>query len=247
MLRHLPATFAAITFALSASAATAASLSKSDVESIVKKYIQDNPEVVVDSLKAYQMKKAEEAQKNAKKAIVEKEKELRSGSPVFGNPKGNVTIVEFYDFHCGYCKKMLPVITDLVKSDPEVRIVMKDFPILSADSAVAAKASIAFYKLNPKKYMDFYAAMMGAQGGYTQDSVGEIAKKFDVSPEKLKKEMESKATEEQLNKNQALARDLNISGTPAFILGSELLPGAVSLEDLKARVEAARKGKASSS
>jgi protein-disulfide isomerase len=234
----------AATFSMHVSTANAAdALTKYDVENIVKETIKNNPEIITDSLKKAQEKQRADQEKKAKEALKSKSKELTSSknSPVVGNPKGDVTVVEFFDYHCGYCKKMLPVISELIKSDKKVRVVFKEFPILSPDSELAAKAALAVYRVKPDKYFDFHTELMTETSQYSEESLLKAAEKVGVNPDKVKKEMNADWVNEELKKDRELADALAIRGTPAFIVGDTLLPGASSLEDLKKLIAEQRK------
>jgi len=141
-------------------------MSKSDVEGVVKDYLNDHPEVIMDALKKFQEKQRAEAATKATATLKSRKEDILTdkNTPIAGNAKGDVTVVEFFDYHCGYCKKMVPTVTQLLKDDPKLKFSFKELPILSPDSEVAARASIAFSRLAPKKYFEYHTALMGMSG-----------------------------------------------------------------------------------
>lgn len=246
MKAHLPKLFLSIlTAGLLFSQAPLAddkALTKSDVEAIVKQVIKDNPEILIESVQGYQKKKAGEDLEKASKAIVDRKAELTqdSVSPSVGNPKGDVTIIEFFDYHCGYCKQFLPVVSQLVSEDPKLRVVFKEFPILSEDSNLAAKAALAVNSIDKSKYLAYHTALMKSTGQFSQDTLTDKAVAIGIDREAFRKALASPEIDKELSKNRELASALYITGTPAIVIGEDLIPGVIPLNDLKKRVEAAR-------
>jgi len=143
---------------------------------------------------------------------------------VGGNPKGDITVVEFFDYNCGYCKRVAPTVSAVLNNDPNVRIVYKEFAILGPQSLVAARAALAAKRQG--KYHEFHDAMMSAEQA-DGDSVTATARALGLDYEKLVKDMEDPKITEQLERNYRLATALGINGTPAFVIGDRLVPGAV--------------------
>jgi protein-disulfide isomerase len=206
------------------------------IEAIVRDYLAKNPIVVVDALRAYEENRQADALV-ANRAALERD----PGTPFAGNPKGDVTIVEFFDYRCGYCKKVTPVVREVLKKDGNVRFVFKEFPILGPDSRKAAEAAQAAWKIEPDKYLAFHVAMMENRGSLDEARILEIAKSVGLDPAKLKTAMTDPSVKAKLNDNLELAQKLQIGGTPAFVVDDQIMPGAVDLETLVAAVEAARK------
>jgi protein-disulfide isomerase len=235
-------------FTLIASSAFAqqpvATMTKEQVQTIVKEYLTSNPEVVVDALNAYQEKKAREASEKTKKTLKEKKAELfdNPALPAVGAKDADVQIVQFFDYHCGYCKHMLPVITELLDTDKKIRVVFHELPILSEDSTLASKAALAVNSIKPEKYFDFHRALMNTKGQYTEKGLAAEAKKLGIAEKDFKAALANPEIQKQLDTNQALAKELGISGTPAFVIGDEFIPGAGSLESFKKIIEEQRKG-----
>lgn len=196
---------------------------KKIIEQITHDYLINNPEVLVEvsqklqEQQENQMKKIEE---NAQKAIPKLAKELfnDSNSPIIGNPKGNVTIVEFFDYQCPHCKNMSQVVDGIVKKDDKVRVVLKEFPIFGSSSVYASKAALAANKQG--KYTQFHDALMETANPLTKEKVLEAAKSVGLNIDQLNKDMESKEVKDELDQNLKLAQKLGIMVTPVFIIGS---------------------------
>ena len=161
-------------------------------------------------------------------------------SPVVGNPNGDVTLVEFFDYHCAYCKRVLKDVMTMLDDDPGLRIVFKEFPILGPDSIVAARAALASRNQDPGKYLEFHAALMSTRGRLTQSRILAIARDVGFETERLVTDMDSPEVTAMLERNLALAGALGINGTPTFVIGDHLIPGAIDLDALKQLVALAR-------
>ncbi len=228
-------------------------MTREEIEGIIRDFIKSNPEVLVESLEEYQRKLwAQELQRRA--AAVEKsQNKLTSDpdSPVAGNPEGDITIVEFFDYNCGYCKRMVNTIAALLKEDTNVKVVFKEFPILTVNlptdySRMAAKASLAVFRIAPEKYFDFHQAVMHMSARPTEDALLGIASGLKIDTTGLREEMKKPEIDAELKEVQDLAESLGVSGTPALVINGELTPGAITLEQLKAKIAAARNSKKSS-
>jgi protein-disulfide isomerase len=212
------------------------------VEKLVRDYILNNPEILVESLRGYEEKHRQAADEQAQKAIIASRDALEKDptSPVAGNLQGNVTLIEFFDYRCGYCKKVVPSIQELLQTDKNIRIVFKEFPILGPDSVTASRAALAAWKIAPEKYLPFHLALMESRGEMNEARVLETGKKVGIDVNKLKAAMSDPAIKASIDRNVELARKLQINGTPAFIIGGELVPGAVDLATLREMVATAR-------
>ncbi len=220
----------------------AAKVSKEEVEKLVRDYILHNPEIILKSVRDHQAKQQAEKTARAKKQLDDKHEELtRSpGSPVGGNPEGDVTVVEFFDYRCGYCRKSFPALIELERTDPKVRIVFKEFPILGPQSLFAARAALAARAQG--KYLALHKAMMGGRVPVSEAGIMAAAKSLGIDAEKLRKDMDDPAVAAEIRKNNQLAADLGIRGTPAFVVGKELIPGAADIARLRQLVRQARSG-----
>jgi protein-disulfide isomerase len=214
------------------------------VEALVKQYILDHPEVIIESMQNYQIRQQIAEQEAATAALAASRDEIKNdaSAPVAGNPKGDVTIVEFFDYRCAYCKRVLPSVRELLESDKNVRYVFKELPILGPDSVTASRAALAAWKIAPEKYFAFHSALMEARGELGEEQVLQIAEKVGLDRKRVKAGMAAPEIEKTIQRNLELAQKLRIQGTPAFIVGDALVPGAVDIEQLKDMVATARKG-----
>jgi len=230
--------------AIPAAAADSAPASPPDaaaVEKIVHDYLLKNPEVVVKALEAYKAKAQADEMAEQRRAIDSRRDEIFKDplSAVGGNPDGDVTLVEFFDYRCGVCKRTHPVIEELVKRDGRIRMVYKEWPILGPDSVYASQAAIASRKQDAGKYVAFHNALMTARR-VTRDSVLAIAAKTGLDTKRLERDMMAPEVEQIIKRNYSLAQALKINGTPSFIIGNTLLYGARDLETLRQVVSDAR-------
>lgn len=212
------------------------------LDALVRQYILEHPEVVVEALHRYeQQQRVAEAQRQ-QQAIVALADRLTADprDPVIGNARGDVTLVEFFDYRCPYCERMSGTLAQLVEEDQNLRVVMKEFPILSPQSTQAARAALAAARQG--KYKAFHFALMAGGGGFTDDEILMVAEQVGLDGERLQRDMQDPAIEAVLRDNHALAEQIGITGTPAFIVGRTLIPGALSLEELRAKIAAARAG-----
>jgi protein-disulfide isomerase len=215
----------------------AKNLSKSDVEQIIHDYLLNNPELILNSVDDYQKKSARSTQG----AALEKNKDTLfkdSDSPEVGNPKGDVTVVEFMDYNCHYCKLSMPIVLSLLEKDKNIRVVFKDFPILGPTSETAAKWALAAKK--QKKYFEFHKLLMNNKTPISDGLLEKIAKSLEMNLEQAKKDADGTETLLQIEKNRTLASSLGLSGTPAFIIGDDVSFGALSLEEMEKKISEER-------
>jgi protein-disulfide isomerase len=215
---------------------------KEAIEQVVRDYIRAHPEVIVQALDDYQAKKdADERAAQGQSLSSKAEQIFRSpSSPVIGNPKGDVTLVEFFDYQCGYCKRSQPDLERLMKADSGLRVVLKEFPILGPASVTAARASLAAQKQD--KYLDFHNKLMGFKGQLTDDVVYSVAGQVGLDLDKLKKDMNDPSVVAELRDNMDLAQTLGVQGTPAFVINDQIIPGAVGFDALKSQIDKDRAG-----
>ncbi len=214
--------------------------SRQAIEKAIRDYLKAHPEVVEEALQVLEARRREEEKRRAREAVqANRDQLLNDGaSPVGGNPQGDVTVVEFFDYRCGYCKGVAPDVKKLLQEDPNVRLVYKEFPILGPESALAARAALAAHAQG--KYRPFHDALMAASGPLTMPAILQLARKAGLDAAKLRLAMEAPEIRATIERNRALADALGITGTPAFVVGTELVPGAVDLHALKALVSQAR-------
>jgi protein-disulfide isomerase len=210
------------------------------MEKIIHDYLLAHPEVIIEAVDNYQKQQEKASAEKQARALVDRRDELlhTPADPVIGNPNGDVTVVEFFDYRCPYCKSVAASFIDQYDRDGKVRLVLKEFPILGADSEFASKAALAAQKQG--KYREFHVAMMTFKGKLTSDDVRLLAAKVGIDVAKLEQDMQDPAILETINRNYALADALGIKGTPAFIIGDELVPGAITVEDMQKRIAAVR-------
>ncbi len=213
---------------------------KAAIEKIVHDYILENPEVLIEAMRELD-KKQQAADLAESQVVIEKNHKAIYNNPddfVAGNPKGDVTIVEFFDYQCGYCKRSFEPLMAFVKGDGNIRLVLKEFPILGPVSLEASKAAIAAKRQG--LYFEMHKALFSHKGQIDSQAIIEIAETIGLDMEKLKKDMADPAIADMVSRQYNLAETLKIDGTPAFIVGGELYPGAADHDRLEAMVKAAR-------
>jgi protein-disulfide isomerase len=244
--RFLAATLA-ILFALSGIAAPASAqqnetlTDQAKMEQIIHDYLLAHPEVILESVEKYQKQQEQASAQKQSQALVDRREELlhAAADPVIGNPNGDVTIVEFFDYRCPYCKQVEPALEALLGEDRQLRLVYKEFPVLGADSVTASKAALAAKKQG--KYDAFHRAMMTLKGQINEAAVFKTAESVGLDVERLKRDIASPEVARALKANSDLAKALDIGGTPAFVIGEEIVPGAIDLASLKQMIATARK------
>ena len=211
------------------------------IEKIVREYLMKHPEVIIEAVQELEKRQTQARDQAAKQTIAQRKAELirDPDTPVGGNPDGDVTIVEFFDYHCGYCKRAHPTMQSVVKGDPKIRVAYKQMPILTPNSRVAAAGALAAARQG--KYAEMHNALMEARGELTKDRVLKIAADLKLDTDKLEKDMAAPAIGQQIDRSLELARSLGIDGTPAFVIGSKVIPGAVDASVIRAAVAEARK------
>ncbi len=213
-------------------------LTRPEIEKIVREYILQHPEVLMESVRQFQERERTSQRQKAKDAVQQHLAELTSdpATPVAGNADGTVTIVEFFDYRCGYCKQVAPTLAKLLASESKLRVVFKELPILGPDSIVAAKAGLAAHRQGA--YLKFHQALMASTGPITPDAIERLALKLGLDPAKLKADMESPEVEALIENNRKLAEAIGVEATPAFVIGSEVVPGALSEAGFRTLIEA---------
>ena len=195
------------------------------LDSIIKEFIQNNPEVVRDTL----MSLAAREETERKQAGMSRVRNDR-GDPVMGNPDGAITLYEFSDYNCGYCKRVFEPIQQMLRDNPDVRLVIKEFPILSQSSLIAAQAAIAAEMQG--KFADYHIGMMTYRGQITNDVVMRVAEQAGLDNTQLQKDMESPETATIIQRTREAAATLALNGTPALVIGDTVVPGAIGLDEL---------------
>src|SRR6516165_6005719 len=244
----LPALFA-LTICAMPPAVSAQSFSdgqRGEIESIIRNYLIAHPEVLEDAMAELNKRQAAaEAEKH--EASVAQNSEAIFNSPrgvVLGNKDGDVGFVEFFDYNCGYCKRAMADMLDLLKTDPKLKVVLKEFPVLSEGSVESAKVAVAARMQDPKKYLDFHQKLLGGRGPADKTRAMAAAKDAGLDVTRIEKDLLSPEIKATISENMKLAEDMDLNGTPSYVIGKQIVVGAVGLEGLKAKIGLARCGKA---
>jgi protein-disulfide isomerase len=219
-----------------------------EIQAIIKDYLIKNPEVLRDAITALDAKeKAAEAETRAK-ALARLSGEIAGGPDGFavGNPDGKITLVEFFDYNCGYCRRSIPDVARLMKDNPDLKVVLRDFPILSPASVDAAIiAGAAHRQLSADKFWDFHKSLLGSHGLVGKEQAMASAKALGVDMAKLEKDAADPKVRAAIQHTDSMAKDLNLNGTPTFVIGGDVEVGAVGYDQLQADITNIRKcGKA---
>jgi protein-disulfide isomerase len=228
--------------AFSTPPAMAEGVNKAEIEKIIKEYLLANPEIMVEMQDALTAKREKLEKITRDKAISDSGAAIFSASAdaVIGNPKGDVTVVEFYDYNCGYCKRALNDMDAMVKADPNLRFVLKEYPILGEDSLKAHVVAQAFKKLMPEKYGEFHRTLLTGERA-TEDSAIAVAVLLGVNEADLRKGMTDPAISILFDQNHQLATALNITGTPSYVIKDDVVFGAMGADVLSGKVANVRK------
>jgi len=202
-------------------------------EQRVREYLLKNPEVIMEALQVLQQRQRAAEAETFKRTIAERSDDILNdpAAPVGGNPTGDVTLVEFFDYNCPYCRRVAPTVVELEEADPGLRLVYKEFPILGPGSEFAARAALAARKQG--KYVPFHKALMRATDQVTEPTVMEIAREVGLDTERLEQDMRDPAIQEAIARNLQLANALGITGTPSFVVGDRMVPGAADFRTLQ--------------
>jgi protein-disulfide isomerase len=222
---------------------------RGEVERIVREYLIAHPEVIQDAMAELEKRQsAADAEKH--KAAVKQYSEALFASPrqvVLGNPDGNVTFVEFFDYNCGYCKRAMDDMLTLMKNDPKLKIVLKEFPVLGPGSVEAAQVAVAVHMQDKsgKKYLEFHQKLLGGRGQADKARALAVAKDIGLDMGRLDKALASAEVKATLQESFKLAEALGLNGTPSYVIGDNVVVGAVGLDALKEKVNTSRCGKPS--
>lgn len=215
---------------------------KAEIEGIIRNYLLENPKLlqeVVDKLTTV-LEGEQKAQQAEAIAQLEGKFVSEGITPVLGNPKGDVDVVIFFDYNCGYCRAALPILDSLIKADPGVRVVMREFPVLGDNSRQAALGALAAYQQG--KYAAFHSAIAKMEGQTIgKDAVESVAKKIGLDMNAFREFMQSQKALDELSATYSMAQTLGIRGTPGYVIGEHVFPGMVELGVLQEFVSVARK------
>ena len=207
-------------------------LTEERVKELVLEAIRENPSIVFEAAMLMRQQQ-EEANQAALTSVLERNREILlndPNAPVLGNPDGDVTVVEFFDYNCPYCRRVKPSVEALLEQDKNVRLVYREWPILGEGSVFAARAALASREQG--KYEEFHWALMGMHGRAEEPSVMRIAEEVGLDLNRLRQDMESKEIDEHFATSVRLTKELGISGTPGFVIGDAVVPGVVEADQL---------------
>jgi protein-disulfide isomerase len=219
---------------------------KEEIQRIIKEYLIGHPEVLQEAVSELEKRQAAVEAGRAKEAL-SKHRDALFNSPrqvVLGDPQGQTTLVEFFDYNCGYCKRALDDMLTLMKGDPKLRIVLKEFPVLGPGSVDAAQVAVAVRmqdKSGGKKYLEFHQKLLGNRGPVDKARALAAAKDAGFDLARIEKDLQSPEVKATLEETMKLGEALGINGTPSYVVGDTVVPGAVGVAQLKQQIELARK------
>ena len=228
----LATVFAAFSFTTVA----AQELNEADIKRLALEAILEKPEILIEALSILQERENAALVEAQSTALTELRDDFEQNAPIFGNLDGSVTLVEFFDYNCGYCRRAAPEVKAVLETSKDVRIVYREFPIIGPGSEIAARASLA--ARNQGKYQQFHEAMMALNGQAFEASVMEVAGDVGLDLEVLKTDMQSDLVNDHIAASLRLAEALRITGTPTFVLGDEIIPGVIERGTLLEKIAA---------
>jgi protein-disulfide isomerase len=211
---------------------------KKEFGAFIKEYLIENPEIMLEVQDALERKQYETRNAKAADAVGDNQKAIFESNYdlSIGNPKGDVTLVEFFDYNCGYCKRAMSDMDTILKTDTNVRLVLKEFPILGPESVEAHKVSNAVKLIAPEKYPEFQRTLLGSSGRANEESAIEVAGTLGIKEADIRKSMAANTNDAQVKEAYQLATSLGITGTPSYIIGNEAVFGAVGAGPLKEKI-----------
>jgi protein-disulfide isomerase len=215
---------------------------KEVIENIIREYLMEHPEVIREAMEALEQKRiAAESEQQTKAIADNREKLLNSPMQVvLGNPAGDVTLVEFFDYNCGYCRRAHADMTRLINEDSKLRVVLKEFPVLGPASMEAAQVAIAVNIVAPEKYGEFHDKMLADKAQASADRAIAIAESIGIDGAKLREAVKNETVGKTIEEVYAMANSLGLTGTPSYVVGNEVVVGAVGFDELKSKIESVR-------
>jgi protein-disulfide isomerase len=248
MTRLAGAAAALLMLALPVAAQEFSAPQKGEIERIIKEYLISHPEVLQEAIAELDKRQAAADVEKAKAAVAGNAETLFNSTRqvVLGNPKGDVTMVEFFDYNCGFCKKAMADMFELLKDDPKLRIILKEFPVLGPGSVEAARVAVAVRMQDKtgKKYLEFHQKLLGGRGQADKARALAVAKEVGMDMKRIDTDLASDEIKVSLEESLKLAETLGLNGTPSYIVGNDVVIGAVGLDALRVKVSTARCGKA---
>ena len=221
---------------------------KAEIEAIIKDYLLQKPEILREAIGVLEVREKAAEAKAREKIVKDPSGALFSGAnqAVIGNPAGKITLIEFFDYNCGYCKRALSDLARLMKDNPDLRVVLRDFPILSPGSVEAAKIANAFLRqFQGEKFWEFHQKLLGSRGPVGKAEALAVAKDLGADMDKLAKDAAAQGITSGIEESEKLAKSLQVTGTPTFVIGEDVVVGAVGYDELEAKVANIKKcGKA---
>jgi protein-disulfide isomerase len=247
LLRFLAPALVAAAFVVpqTASAQSFTDAQRSEIQKIIKEYLLANPEVL-EEVSAELTKRQAVADAAKQASAVKKHSEALFNSPrgvTVGARDGDVNFVEFFDYNCGFCKRAMTDMMELMKDDPKLRVVLKEFPVLGQSSVEAAQVAVAVRMQDPsgKKYLDFHQKLLNSRGQIDKAKAMSAAKESGLDMARLEKDLASPEIKATLQENFTMAEDMGLNGTPSYVIGQQVVVGAVGVEALKEKIAAARR------
>ncbi|MFB9951014.1 DsbA family protein [Rhizobium puerariae] len=227
----------ALAFSAAAPALALDDRQKKEMGEFIREYLLQNPEILLEVQDALQTKQQTQRVEQSTKAIAQNKKEIFS-SPTditLGNPKGDVTVVEFFDYNCGYCKRALSDMDDILAKDKNIRFILKEFPILGPDSIAAHRVANAVRLLAPQKYAEFHRTLLSGEHASEETAVA-VATSLGLDAAAIRKSMADKPNDDLVRQAYQLANSIGITGTPTYVVGDEAVFGAVGLDAIEEKV-----------
>jgi protein-disulfide isomerase len=217
---------------------------RAEIEKIIKDYLLAHPEVLQEAMSELE-KKQQVAETEKARSAIKNHSDALFNSPrqvVLGNPQGDVTFVEFFDYNCGYCKRALSDMTTLLSTDPKLKVVLKEFPVLGPGSVEAAQVAVAVRMQDKtgKKYLEFHQKLLSGRGQVDKAKALAAAKDVGLDTARIEKDLKSDEVAKTLEESMKLAEALGLNGTPSYVIGNDVVIGAVGLAGLTQKIQAAR-------
>ena len=213
-------------------------LDKVAINAAIREFLLENPEIMLEVQDALQEKQMVAQREQQGEAIAAQKTNIfdNMSDPVLGNPDGDIAVVEFFDYNCGYCKRAMSDMIAMMENDPELKFVLKEFPILGPDSEASHRVALAFSDIMPEKYPEFHLRLLGFDGRASEESAMMIATDLGADEAELRARMEDPSISERIRATYALANELGITGTPAYVIGDEVVSGALGEQVLMTKV-----------